>query len=77
MSREFTAIVHQESLSDGEPVFVAYCPEIDVTTQGETESAAIMNLREAIEALLEVATEAEIEQRLSQGAIVKTFEIAA
>jgi len=77
MKHNFTAIVHQESLSDGTPIFVAHCPEIDVTSQGDTEAEAIANVREAVEGVLEVATPREIRERLRAGATVQAFEIAA
>lgn len=44
MKRIFTASVWRE----GE-WFVAQCAEVDVASQGETEDAALVNLREAIE----------------------------
>lgn len=44
MRRTFSASVWQE----GE-WFVAQCLEVDVASQGETEEAALANLREALE----------------------------
>ncbi len=44
MKRRFTASVWRE----GE-WFVAQCLEVDVASQGETEAAAVANLREALE----------------------------
>jgi predicted RNase H-like HicB family nuclease len=44
MKRVFTASVWQEG-----DWFVAQCLDVDVASQGETEEAALGNLREALE----------------------------
>ena len=44
MKKHFTAFVWQE----GE-LFVAQCIEVDVASQGESESESLVNLREALE----------------------------
>jgi predicted RNase H-like HicB family nuclease len=75
--KQFTAIIHEEALSTGEPVFVAACPELDVTTQGDTRDQAFANLQEAVELLLESASPAEIERRLRLGATVAPMKVAA
>jgi len=48
MKRRFTAMVWHE-----DDWFVAQCLEIDVASQGESEEAAIANLREALELYFE------------------------
>jgi predicted RNase H-like HicB family nuclease len=48
VKRTFTASVWQE----GE-WFVAQCVEVDVSSQGETETQALANLREALELYFE------------------------
>lgn len=48
MERNFSAVV-----SKGKVAFVAFCPELGVTSQGETEKKACENLKEAIELYLE------------------------
>jgi predicted RNase H-like HicB family nuclease len=75
--KHLTAVIHQEELSNGAPMFVSHCPELNITSQGETRAAALDNLREAVEGVLEVATPAEIERRMSQGATVQAFDVAA
>lgn len=77
MTHHFSAVIHQENLSDGSPIFVAHCPEIDVTSQGESREQALTNLQEAVEGVLEVASPQEIEQRLRDGASVSPLEVAA
>jgi len=44
MKRPFSATVWQEG-----PWYVSQCLDIDVASQGETQEAALSNLREAIE----------------------------
>ncbi|WFE35054.1 type II toxin-antitoxin system HicB family antitoxin [Micromonospora sp. WMMD975] len=56
MARTFTAAVHQE-----DDWYVARCLEIEVASQGETVDAALINLREAVEAYLEEVENPEIE----------------
>lgn len=57
---KITAIIQRE----GEG-YVALCPELDIASQGNTIDEARTNLTEAVEGVLEVASEAEINQRLS------------
>ena len=35
-------------ITKGDIAFVSYCPELGVTSQGETEEKALENLREAV-----------------------------
>ena len=37
----------------GEKLFVAYCPEVDVVSQGKTIEEALKNLKEAVELYIE------------------------
>ena len=70
MSRRFTAIVNSEG--DG---YVAFCPKVDVASQGETVTEARDNLAEALTLFLESAYDDEIERRLSQEIYVTQIEI--
>ena len=74
-----TALIHQEKLSDGSPIWVAHCPELDVVSQGDSVENAREMLLEAIEGLLEVASPAEVEARLAEGytPTVERLKIAA
>lgn len=76
-----TAITWPEVLQDGSSMFVAQCPELDVTSQGETRAEALDNLREATQLLFEVADDSEIARRLKhggqEGAQVAVLEVAA
>jgi predicted RNase H-like HicB family nuclease len=65
-SRTFTAILHWE-----DDVYVAECPEVGTTSQGETVEKALANLKEATELYLEEFPLPEVTPR-----IFTTFEIA-
>ncbi len=60
---QLAATVERELLSDNTPVFVALCRELDIASQGETQSEAVMNLGEAVRLFLENADDAEIGRR--------------
>ena len=62
-----TALIHQEKLSDGSPIWVAHCPELDITSQGFSREEARTMLQEAIKGFLEVASVDEVEARLAEG----------
>ncbi|HEY2800520.1 MAG TPA: type II toxin-antitoxin system HicB family antitoxin [Chthoniobacterales bacterium] len=55
---------------------VVTCPELDITTQGETMEQAEMMIREAVELWLECANDAEIERRLNKRVAVKSLELS-
>ena len=44
MKQQFTAVVSQE-----DEWYVAQCLEVDIASQGESETLALSNLREALE----------------------------
>jgi len=58
---QLTAVIERES--DG---YVATCPEFDVVSQGMTVEEARLNLVEAVEGFLEVASASEIRRRLKK-----------
>ena len=68
-SHTYTAIVEREGDD-----YVALCPELDVASQGATVEAAMANLREAVELLLECADPAEIARRVHSEIFVTRFE---
>ncbi len=59
-----TARIEREYLSDGQPVYVALCLELDIASQGVTVEQAKENLIEAVELFLETAPASERERRL-------------
>ena len=56
---QLTAVIEREG--DG---YVSTCQELDVVSQGKTVEEARLNLVEAVEGLLEVASPSEICRRL-------------
>ena len=71
MNRRLTAIVECEG--DG---YIAFCPEVDVASQGETVTEARENLAEALTLSLESASVDEIERRLREEVYVTQIEVA-
>lgn len=71
MNRRLTAIVECEG--DG---YVAFCPEVDVASQGTTVTEARENLAEALTLFFETASVDEIERRLREEIYVTQIEVA-
>ncbi len=71
MNRRLTAIVEYEG--DG---YIAFCPEVDVASQGESITEARENLAEALTLFFESASAEEIERRLSEEIYVTQIEVA-
>ncbi len=69
--RQFTAIIEREG-----NLYVAFCPELEVASQGETVEEARRNLVEAIELLIETASPSELKQRLSGEVYITQLEVA-
>ena len=70
--KHFTATIQREN-----NIYVSHCVELDIASQGESYDEALANLKEAVELFFEVASAAEIEQRLANGASVTELTIAA
>ena len=70
--KEFTATVQREG-----DLYVAQCVELDIAIQGESQSEALENLKEAVELFLETASPPEIDEPLASGASVTSFAVAA
>ena len=70
MKVKFTAIVRAE-----EDMFVAFNPELDITSQGDSHASALDNLKEAIDLFLQSASPQEIQGRLSGDAWITQFEV--
>ena len=71
MKRCLTAIVEPEG--DG---YTAFCPEVDVASQGATVTEARENLAEALTLYFESASVDEIEWRLREEVYVAQIEVA-
>jgi predicted RNase H-like HicB family nuclease len=70
--RQLTAIIEREGNG-----YIALCPELDVSSQGNTVEAARENLKEAVELFLETADASEIQSRLHSEIFVTRFEVAS
>lgn len=62
-----TAVIHRE-----ENIYVAECPEVGTTSQGETIESAVKNLQEATELFLEEFPMPSIPRSL-----LTTFDVTA
>ena len=71
MNKRLTAAIQSEG--DG---FVAFCPELDIASQGSTIQEARDQLREALELFFECASQAEIESRLGADVFVTHVEVS-
>lgn len=70
MNRQLTAIIEKEG--DG---YIAFCPEVDVASQGDTINEARNNLKEALELFFEAASPEEITLRLHEEVYVTHVEV--
>lgn len=70
MTLKFTSIYNKE-----DKWYVAFCPELNITTQGESLEEAQKNLQEAIELYLEDAPREEY-SKFTETPFLKTLEIA-
>jgi len=55
-------------------LFVSFCPELDIASQGGTVEEAAFNLKEAVELFFECADENEIARRLVGEVYISHFE---
>jgi predicted RNase H-like HicB family nuclease len=69
-TRQFTAVIERE-----DDMFVAFCPELDIASQGTSVEEARDNLVEAIELFFESASPEEIKQRLHGEVFVTRVEV--
>ena len=70
MNKQLTAIIERED--DG---YVAFCPEVDVASQGDTIDEARNNLKEALELFFETASPDEVTSRLHEEVYVTQYSI--
>jgi predicted RNase H-like HicB family nuclease len=69
--RQFTAIIERE-----DDTYVAFCPELDIASQGKTVEEARVNLKEAIELFFESASPDEVRERLHDEVFITRVEVA-
>jgi predicted RNase H-like HicB family nuclease len=68
--RQLTGIIERED--DG---YVAWCPQLDVASQGSTMEEARTNLLEALGLFFETASPTELQQRLRGEVFVTQLEV--
>ena len=71
MNKQLTAIIEREGYG-----YLAFCPEVDLASQGASVHEASANLREAVELFFETASAAEIQQRLHDELYITRLEVA-
>ena len=71
MHRRLTAVVEREG--DG---YVAFCPEVDIASQGGNVAEARDNLAEALALFFESAPAEEVDRRLCGEVYVTQIEVA-
>lgn len=70
-SWRLTAIIERDGAG-----FVAFCPELDVVSQGDSVEEARTNLAEALEQFLEFADPSAVDLRLRREVFVTTIAVA-
>jgi len=71
MTHTLTAIIEAEG--DG---FVSLCPELDISSQGDSIEEARKNLQEALELFFETAPAEEVSRRFKGEIYVTQVEVA-
>jgi predicted RNase H-like HicB family nuclease len=69
--QHFTAVIEREA-----DQYVAFCPELDIASQGNTVEEARLNLQEALELFFESASHTEIHERLHHEVFITHLEVA-
>ncbi|HYX68811.1 MAG TPA: type II toxin-antitoxin system HicB family antitoxin [Terriglobales bacterium] len=70
-ARQLTAVIEREG-----KWYVAFCPELDIASQGKTIEEARKNLQEAVELFFETAAPSEVRSRLHSEIFVTRLEVA-
>jgi len=69
-TKQLTAIIERE-----DDLYVAFCPDLDIASQGKTVEAARTNLIEALQLFFESADRTEIDRRLRNEVFVTQVEV--
>lgn len=69
--RQFTAIIERD-----DDWYVAFCPELDIASQGTTIEEARENLAEAIELFFETADPSEVQSRIHPDVFITHVGVA-
>lgn len=68
-------VISKEKLSNGEPVYVAYCTTLGIASQGKDTEEAMKNIKEAIELYLEEQPEKYEELALQEPPMFSVIEV--
>ena len=68
---QFTAVIERD-----EDWYVAFCPELDIASQGKSVEEARHNLIEAIELFFEAASPSEVKERTHSEVFVTQVGVA-
>jgi predicted RNase H-like HicB family nuclease len=71
MIKQLTAIIEREGGG-----YISLCPELDISSQGDTIEEARLNLQEALELFFETASPKEIQTRMHEEVYVTRVEVA-
>ena len=71
MNKTVTAVIQRDGAA-----YVAFCPELDIASQGDSIESARANLREAVELFFECASPSEIESRHCDDVFVTQVEVS-
>jgi predicted RNase H-like HicB family nuclease len=71
MTVNYNAIITRER-----DIIVAWCPELDIVSQGNSKKEARFNLKEALDLFIEAADPLEVQNRLKNNeAIIYPMEV--
>jgi predicted RNase H-like HicB family nuclease len=65
MTINYNAIITKEK-----DIFVAWCPELDIVSQGSSKEEAHCNLKEALDLFIEAADPLEVRNRLKNNEVI-------
>lgn len=71
MLKQLTVVLEKE-----DDAYIAFCPEVDVTSQGESLEEAKANLQEALELFFETASPEEVDTRFHGDVFVTSIGVA-
>ncbi|MEF8794360.1 type II toxin-antitoxin system HicB family antitoxin [Thiohalorhabdus sp.] len=71
MFKNLTAVIEKE-----DELYLAFCPEVDVTSQGDSIEEAKANLQEALELFFETASPEEVDARFHEDVFVTSVGVA-
>jgi predicted RNase H-like HicB family nuclease len=68
---KYSAVITRE-----DDMYVSFCPELDIASQGYNVEEARINLKEAVELFFEFASESELKEYSHKDVYFSQFEVA-